>query len=109
MKVGESSLTGQLNLIKNLKQIDSVSNKSFESDQISQGQSFGEMLMQKYDEANRYGVEAEQAIQRSVLGEDQNPHEAVIAVQKASVSLTLMLGIKERLERAYQDLIKTPI
>ncbi len=108
MKVGDSSLSNQLNLIKNLKGIESVTPKSSET-QSSGGVAFGEMLLQKYEEANTQGIEAERAIQRSVLGEDQNPHEAVIAVQKASVSLTLMLGIKERLERAYQDLIKTPI
>lgn len=111
MKVGDSSLISQLNLIKNIKGIDSISPKGGTESAVSgtSGTSFGDMLLQKYEEANMDGIRAEQAIQRSILGEDQNPHEAVIAVQKASVSLTLMMGVKERLERAYQDLIKTPI
>jgi flagellar hook-basal body complex protein FliE len=108
MKIGDSSLVSQLNMLKGLKEIDTSTPKVQE---VSgpKSQSFGDMLLQKYEEANDLGVAAERAIQKSVLGEDQNPHEAVIAVQKASVSLTLMLGVKERLERAYQDLIKTPI
>ncbi len=113
MKVGNSSISAQLDLIKNLKSIDSVtSNKNESSNGTASGASavsFGEMLMQKFEETNAHGIEAEKAIQRSLTGEDQNPHDAVIAIQKASLSLTLMLGIKERLEKAYQDIIRTPI
>ncbi len=71
--------------------------------------SFGEFLSQQFEESNRLGIEAEQAIQRSVMGTETNPHAAMIAVQKADVSLTLLMSLKERIERAYQELIRTPI
>ena len=71
--------------------------------------SFGEFLSQQFAEANQLGLEAERAIQRSVTGEETNPHAAMIAVQKADVSLTLLMSVKERIERAYQELIRTPI
>lgn len=71
--------------------------------------SFAEYLTHQMEETNRLGVEAEHAIQRSVLGEETNPHQTMMAVQKADISLTLLTSIKDRLERAYTDLIKTPI
>lgn len=111
MKVTGGSLIDQLEMLKGARGFESISPKSIPSEASESGavQSFGDMLLQKYEETNNLGVEAERAIQRSILGEDQNPHEAVIAVQKASVSLSLMMGVKERLERAFQELIKTPI
>lgn len=71
--------------------------------------SFGDFLSQQFEESNRLGIEAEKAIQRSVTGEEQNPHAAMIAVQKADISLTLLMSLKERIERAYTELIRTPI
>ena len=71
--------------------------------------SFADYLAHQMEETNRLGIEAEQAIQRSVLGEETNPHQTMMAVQKADISLTLLTSIKDRLERAYTDLIRTPI
>ena len=71
--------------------------------------SFGEFLAQQFERANSQGVEAEKAIQRAVVGIEENPHATMLAVQKASVSLTLMMSIKERLERTYQELIRMQI
>ncbi|MCB0322895.1 MAG: flagellar hook-basal body complex protein FliE [Bdellovibrionales bacterium] len=71
--------------------------------------SFVDFLSQQFQTANQSGIEAERALEQAVLGEEVNPHNTVIAVQKASISLTLMMTIKERLERAYQELIRTPL
>ena len=112
MKVGPLEFSQQLKLMKG---VDGIANplggeqKKIGETPGEQKQSFGEFLIRQIEAANRDGVEAERAIQRSIAGEETNPHETIIAVQKASVSLTLMMGIKERLERAYQELIRTPI
>ncbi len=71
--------------------------------------SFADYLKQQFDETNKLGIEAESAIQRSVLGDETNPHAAMIAVQKADISLSLLMSVKERIERAYQELIRTPV
>ena len=71
--------------------------------------SFAEFLANQMQEVNQSGLDAEKAIQRSVSGQETNPHETLIAVQKADISLSLMMSIKERIERAYQDIIKTPL
>jgi flagellar hook-basal body complex protein FliE len=71
--------------------------------------SFGEFLSEHIRAANESGLESERALQKATLGEEMNPHATLIAMQKASISLTLMMGIKERLERAFQEIIKTPL
>lgn len=71
--------------------------------------SFAEFLANQMQEVNKTGLDAEKAIQRSVSGQETNPHETLIAVQKADISLSLMMSIKERIERAYQEIIKTQI
>ena len=71
--------------------------------------SFGDFLAKQLEETNRQGIEAEQAIARAAAGEETSPHATMIAVQKATVSLTLMMSIKDRLERAYQEIIRTPV
>ncbi|HMO16760.1 MAG TPA: flagellar hook-basal body complex protein FliE [Oligoflexia bacterium] len=115
MKIQAGNFENTLQLLKGVKAIEPVvgDKSSSVAGGVSGGnngiQSFGDMLIKKYEETNTLGVEAERTIQRSILGEDQNPHEAVIAIQKASVSLSLMMGVKERLERAYQEIIRTPL
>ncbi len=71
--------------------------------------SFADYLSQQFETVNQQGLDAEKAIQRSVLGKDENPHQTMIAVQKAEISLTLLMSVKERIERAYQEIIRMPI
>ena len=110
MKIDGGSLVDQLRMLKGVDGIQSPSPKTSDGGLAPGGKvSFSDMLMQKYEETNSMGVQAEQAIQNSILGKSENPHETAIAVQKASVSLSLMLGVKERLERAYQEIMRMPV
>lgn len=110
MKIGESSLVDQLKMLKGVDGIQAPSPKGLEQGSGQGNQvSFADMLMNKYEETNNMGVQAEQAIQNAMLGKSDNPHETAIAVQKATVSLSLMLGVKDRLERAYQEILRMPV
>lgn len=110
MKIEGGSLVDQLRMLKGVDGIQGPSPKVSEGAVGGSNQtSFSDMLIQKYEETNTAGVQADQAIQNAILGKSDNPHEAAIAVQKASVSLSLMLGVKERLERAYQEIMRMPV
>ena len=71
--------------------------------------SFMDMLSDKISEVNKLGLESDRAIQRSLTGESDNPQDTVLAIQKASISFELMLNIKQRIEQAYQELIRTHV
>lgn len=112
---GGMSMFDQLRSIRGVQDI--IPKTKIETgDGLSTGQpaagnkvSFSDFLSQQFEEANTLGVEAEKAIQRSIMGEEKDPHSAMIAVQKADISLSLLMSLKDRIERAYQELIRTPI
>lgn len=94
-----------------IRGVESIAPKSIEPTpgQVEEGgkASFMDLLVQQMDSANKAGLEADNLIKRAAAGDEVNPHETVIAVQKADISFNLMLSIKDRLEQAYQTLIRT--
>ena len=110
MKIGSMPIGEELRMLQNISPVKPFTGVG-NADQAegSEKLSFSEMLGQQIGEANRQGLEADRAMEAAVAGEDVEPHSTIIAVQKASISLTLMMSIKERLERAYQELIRTPL
>ena len=116
MEIKGLGLADQMRMIRGVESIipksRTVESPSvIDSGNAGEGQkiSFMEYLQQQFSEANQLGLDAEHAIQRTMLGQEKSPHEAMIAVQKADISLTLLMSLKERIERAYTDLIRTPI
>ena len=97
--------------MKMIRGVDSITPRNLESvpGQAEEGGkvSFMDMLASQIDNANQAGLQADQMIKQATNGEEMNPHETVIAVQKADISFNLMLSIKDKLEQAYQALIRT--
>jgi len=83
--------------------------KSPELSHEKKSASFGDFLEKKFDELNQAGLEVDQKIQNSIEGKSENPHETIIAIQKADVQFRLMLSMKEQLEQAYQQIMRTSI
>ncbi len=96
--------------MKMIRGVDTIAPKSIEApSQPAQGgrYTFMDLLVDEMDNANQAGIRADNLIKRAAAGEEVNPHETVIAVQKADISFNLMLSIKDKLEQAYQTLIRT--
>lgn len=60
------------------------------------------------------GVEQSQAqaadVTRSVLlGDNQNLHQSVIAMQEASLSFNLMVQVRNKVVESYQELMRLPV
>lgn len=108
MKVDSIMLSQQLRMLEGVDKIKPITPRGISEVETpnSQKVSFGEFMAQQFQQANEFGVAAEQAIQDKLAGKEANPHSALIAVQKASISMTLMMGVKQHLERAYQELIR---
>lgn len=73
------------------------------------GQSFGDFLKKNIESVNSEALEADEAMRKAVVGNQPNPHQALVAIQEAEMSFTLMIAIKDRLEQAYQQLIRTQL
>jgi flagellar hook-basal body complex protein FliE len=53
--------------------------------------------------------ESAQKIEAFVRGEDVPLHEVVLAQEEAEISFRLMLEVRDRLVRAYQEILRTPM
>ncbi len=71
--------------------------------------SFGDYLAQSIKDTNQISLQADQMMERSVAGLDENPQATMVALQKADISFKLLLTVKEKLLNAYQTVMRTPI
>ena len=71
--------------------------------------SFGELLQQAFDSVNRAQWDAELAAQRLATGEIEDIHQVTILAEKASLSLQLMIAIRNKVIEAYQEISRMQI
>jgi flagellar hook-basal body complex protein FliE len=78
------------------------------ADKVSEGgATFSEMLKGALSNVNDAQFEADAAVQKVLSGESANIHETMIALQKADVSLKLMLEVRNKILEAYQEVMRT--
>ncbi len=54
-------------------------------------------------------AEADATTQRVLLGDGSNLHQSVIAMQEASVALSLMIAVRNKVIDSYQQLMQMPV
>ena len=70
---------------------------------------FGNMLEGALRQVNELQVEANRQAELLATGEAQNPHDAVIAMEKADLALQLTIRITEKALSAYQQVSQMQI
>ncbi len=66
---------------------------------------FKEVLTRSIEELNRLSEEANQKVQEMLMGEGEI-HEAMIAMEKAGISLRLMLQVRNKMIAAYEEIMR---
>lgn len=72
------------------------------------GQSFGESLMNLVQNVEQSGADANLAVS-NMLDKSGDVHEAMIALQRAEMTLQLTVQIRNKLVQAYQDVMRMPV
>jgi flagellar hook-basal body complex protein FliE len=72
------------------------------------GKTFGESLMSLVESVEKTGADANSAVS-SMLDKSGDVHDAMIALQRAEMSLQLTVQIRNKLVNAYQDIMRMPI
>jgi flagellar hook-basal body complex protein FliE len=72
------------------------------------GTSFADALKGAVEDANAKSVEAEHQVQRLVVGEG-SVHEAMIAMQDASVAMEMVLAVRNKALEAYHEIMRMPV
>jgi flagellar hook-basal body complex protein FliE len=75
---------------------------------VADGKSFGESLMSLVESVEQNGAEANSAVS-NMLDKSGDVHDAMIALQRAEMSLQLTVQIRNKLVSAYQDIMRMPI
>jgi flagellar hook-basal body complex protein FliE len=71
--------------------------------------SFSEFVTRSLADVNRQVVDADQAVNDLATGKNQDIHNTMIAMQKASISLELVLQIRNKLISAYDEIRRMSI
>jgi flagellar hook-basal body complex protein FliE len=77
--------------------------------QEKSGASFGNMLKNYLQDVNKLQKEADKTIQNLAVGNEKNIHETMIAIEKADISFRLMMQIREKIIKAYEEIIRMPL
>ena len=70
---------------------------------------FSAILKNSIKEVNDAQLEADEAVQKVLNGETKDIHETMITLQKADVSLKLMMEVRNKLLEAYQEIMRTQV
>ena len=72
------------------------------------GDTFGQSLMNLVENVEQTGADANQAVS-NMLDKSGDVHDAMIALQRAEMTLQLTVQIRNKLVQAYQDVMRMPV
>jgi flagellar hook-basal body complex protein FliE len=75
----------------------------------SSGKGFGEMLTDAVESVNQSQVNADRAIKNLLSGRTKNIHETMLAVEKADVSLKMMMQVRNKVVDAYREVMRMQV
>jgi len=91
-----------------LRELNGLSQAEPPGTRVSEG-SFGNMLGRLVQEVNQKQVEARESVQGLFGGGDVSLHQAMIAMEEASVSFQLMVEVRNKLLESYQELMRMQV
>ena len=97
-------LVGKTPVIETVKATGSVKERGGQEDNA-----FAGLLQNKIQEINTLQVEADQAISNVMLEDSGSVHEAIIALEKASISFTTMMEVRNKIVEAYQEVMRMQV
>jgi len=71
--------------------------------------SFKQTMKNYLEDANSLQVEADDKIKDLIAGKNVDPHEVMLAAEKAGISFSLVMEIRNKMLEAYRDVMKTQV
>lgn len=111
--LGIENLNGNIpNLDFNREIMDAPSRdltRDTESQIAGQGKTFSDVLRQSVDKVNEFQSQADTAIKELVAGKNKNIHETLLAVERADISLKLMMQVRNKIVDAYKEIMRMQV
>jgi len=70
---------------------------------------FADTLKSSISDVNRLQVETDTAIREMVAGNQKNIHEVMVSMEKASISLELLVQVRNKIIAAYDEIKRMQI
>jgi flagellar hook-basal body complex protein FliE len=70
----------------------------------SEQESFGQWLNKSIETVNKMQQEGDSAAMKLLTGESTDIHSTMIAMQKASISMNLMMEVRNKIINAYEEI-----
>ncbi len=87
----------------------SVLNKNKEMQNPNNKSDFFTVLQNSLNEVNNIQKNAENAMNSIATGEVKDLHQAAIAIDKAEISMKMMLEVRNKALSAYKDILRTQL
>jgi len=95
--------------IRDVVSINTEAMKELQKSTQPVGEAFGAVLKDSIQQVNKMQMDATKAIEGLAEGKVENVHEAMIAMEKASISFNLMVEVKNRLLSAYEEMMRMQV
>ncbi len=79
------------------------------SDVKHNAKTFSDMLKNSVEQVNEEQVKADTAMKELVSGRTKNVHETMLTVERADVSLKLMMQIRNKVLDAYKEIMRMQV
>ncbi|MGK0238600.1 MAG: flagellar hook-basal body complex protein FliE [Candidatus Pelagisphaera sp.] len=73
------------------------------------GESFGNMIGNLVKEVDDKGKVAAAETNKLLLGETDNIHQSMIAMQESGLAFTMLVEVRNKLVQSYQELMRMPV
>jgi flagellar hook-basal body complex protein FliE len=94
---------------KKIESITKPESNSVQAPTKQGGQSFGDMLSSAIKEVDGLQKTAQGKVEDLVLGKSANPHDAMIALEKADAAFQLMNAVRSKIVRAYEEVMRAQV
>lgn len=99
-----------LDNLKNIIQPNKVQpNKSEQKPKSGSDNSFGNMVHDYLSKVSGDGATASEETQKVLADKKENVHDAMVALEEASLSFQMMLEVRNRMLESYQELKRTQV
>ena len=99
-----------LDNLKNIIQPNKVQpNKSEQKPKSGSGESFGNMVHDYLYKVSEDSENAAEETKKVLADKNENVHDAMVALEEASLSFQMMLEVRNRMLESYQELKRTQV
>ncbi len=97
-------------LIQHLKTKETFQPKELESlTKAAPSESFGNMIGDLVKDVDNKGKVAMEETNKMLLGETDNIHQSMIAMQESGLAFTMLVEVRNKLVQSYQELMRMPV